>query len=728
MKTEISFFRISNGALAAEKFPVRLKLLNWGDNQSLKGVVRVGPLTLSALANNQKTLGFDRIALDYEHNTVPGTPAFVADKPPNPVVSSVTTGTVTGVATNYDYTYTSTNIIGGSAGDYDYIEYPIGEGWSTSQPWNGETEAPEGAHGYIGPPFWGGHGWICEDGAAGWVGPFGPYGGEWTTPGTQKYQTNIITSGGSEGTAEDHNAILSSTTEIPSSTYQTNITSSIGISGAGVGGEIDYYWEELAGQRTNYTRRAEVAVTEGTSNNYDYTTVSSYTIESTMDHYNRTTSRTNHDRIFVWTAVSNLLAEYMVPWVVDHANHWTSGNDDYKDRYLFNYGWSPSYSNSTWRLYSDIKYPTNFNYFWNWSEINHRNKYEYFKANTNSSAPSWHYPRSYSYYWKYPTEVVGYDWEDWYDWYWCEGFGFSWIWDHPGEITTNYCKYQDQLNYVKYTYTTNYVITENRYTIKYQMFPSNPPLYTVPSFFEVHSNALGNTNWLLSPTYLSETQSITSFDVLSVTNDGVISTWTNYVVTNTMVTRTAVYSNDWAISLWGGSFIQRHKAVDLLLWTTNTAWLESETRWVTTTNITACPGWTTLYVTTNLTAGAYESSIYKGGWIAYNKDYTFKRSRIRAHRKPGGILDGQIDTYLKFGTVISGRYDIDNLGYPFGRYVRVTELTIPAGSMYSDWIGRIDTLPSYPDLEGYSWDHPYGFTIQNTSVSPIFIFQPVFAP
>ena len=88
-------------------------------------------------------------------------------------------------------------------------------------------------------------------------------------------------------------------------------------------------------------------------------------------------------------------------------------------------------------------------------------------------------------------------------------------------------------------------------------------------------------------------------------------------------------------------------------------------------------------------------------------------------------MDGQIDTYLKFGTVIAGRYDLDGLGYPFGSYVRVNELTIPSGSMYSDWLGNLD-FPTFPDYEDFRWKHPHGYTIKNTSVSPIFIFKPEF--
>lgn len=87
MKTELSFYRVSNGALAAEKLPARLKLLSWGENKSRKGPVRVTPLTLSSLPPAQRDSGFDRVALDYEHNTVPGTPAFRADKEPRKVAA-----------------------------------------------------------------------------------------------------------------------------------------------------------------------------------------------------------------------------------------------------------------------------------------------------------------------------------------------------------------------------------------------------------------------------------------------------------------------------------------------------------------------------------------------------------------------------------------------------------------------------------------------------------------
>ena len=87
MKTEICFFKISNNAFAADKLPARLKLLNWGENKTVKGPVRVGDKTLAVFSANQKEAGFDRVALDFEHNTLPGTPAFLAENEPRKVAA-----------------------------------------------------------------------------------------------------------------------------------------------------------------------------------------------------------------------------------------------------------------------------------------------------------------------------------------------------------------------------------------------------------------------------------------------------------------------------------------------------------------------------------------------------------------------------------------------------------------------------------------------------------------
>ena len=73
-------FSIPNGALAAKGLPDRLKILNWGDNKLIDGrVVKVGKNTAKLLPLNQAKLGFDNIALDYEHQTVKGHPNFQKD-------------------------------------------------------------------------------------------------------------------------------------------------------------------------------------------------------------------------------------------------------------------------------------------------------------------------------------------------------------------------------------------------------------------------------------------------------------------------------------------------------------------------------------------------------------------------------------------------------------------------------------------------------------------------
>ena len=70
---------ISNAALAAEELPKRLKLLNWGVNETVKGPVKVGDETVRSLAVNQASQGYDFVALDYNHNSLPGHPNYQKD-------------------------------------------------------------------------------------------------------------------------------------------------------------------------------------------------------------------------------------------------------------------------------------------------------------------------------------------------------------------------------------------------------------------------------------------------------------------------------------------------------------------------------------------------------------------------------------------------------------------------------------------------------------------------
>lgn len=68
----------------AAKLPRRIKILNWGDNPNFYGKrVNVGPLFAKCLA--AATYPFRKVALDFEHNTYPGTAAYKESSEPRPV-------------------------------------------------------------------------------------------------------------------------------------------------------------------------------------------------------------------------------------------------------------------------------------------------------------------------------------------------------------------------------------------------------------------------------------------------------------------------------------------------------------------------------------------------------------------------------------------------------------------------------------------------------------------
>lgn len=69
-------FKISNGALKNETLPRRLKFLAWGDNKSTDGNYRAGDKTGAELSANQKKFGFERVAIDFNHCSVPGTDTY----------------------------------------------------------------------------------------------------------------------------------------------------------------------------------------------------------------------------------------------------------------------------------------------------------------------------------------------------------------------------------------------------------------------------------------------------------------------------------------------------------------------------------------------------------------------------------------------------------------------------------------------------------------------------
>lgn len=60
----------------ATELPRRLKLLNWGRNESTEGVVILDAESVSVFEANQKLIGRSRCPLDFEHNTVPGSEEY----------------------------------------------------------------------------------------------------------------------------------------------------------------------------------------------------------------------------------------------------------------------------------------------------------------------------------------------------------------------------------------------------------------------------------------------------------------------------------------------------------------------------------------------------------------------------------------------------------------------------------------------------------------------------
>lgn len=88
VNARILAYRISNEALAAKELPRRLKFADWGDMAGVKGArIRVNSHTAAVLPARQRTEGWDRIALDYEHNCLRGTPEYERSQEPRAVAA-----------------------------------------------------------------------------------------------------------------------------------------------------------------------------------------------------------------------------------------------------------------------------------------------------------------------------------------------------------------------------------------------------------------------------------------------------------------------------------------------------------------------------------------------------------------------------------------------------------------------------------------------------------------
>ena len=84
---QIVYLRVSNGARAAEKLPARLKIFNWGENATTKGKYLLDEKSAEIIPLNQREHGRTRIALDFEHNTVPGSPEYERTREPRDIAA-----------------------------------------------------------------------------------------------------------------------------------------------------------------------------------------------------------------------------------------------------------------------------------------------------------------------------------------------------------------------------------------------------------------------------------------------------------------------------------------------------------------------------------------------------------------------------------------------------------------------------------------------------------------
>lgn len=497
--------------------------------------------------------------------------------------------------------------------------------------------------------------------------------------------------------------------------------------GAGPLGEIDYYFSEVPGDASNWDRRVLTGTEQGTAGDHDWYTVTTNagtpeaydffsvtTNAGTPVNHNYTTL-TPHDvtnRVYIWEGVPDLLAGYMTPWLVDHIDTGAG----YRSTYMFNRGWSPSYATG-WRLYQQwmsTNYTTNYfilstNFFA--LEYDYKkNTYDYYRNNTNDDATPWHYRREYNTWWKWPTEEIYYQHtvvtQDYYttapiDWW--------------TGITTNYFKWQTRF------YKRPWHLKEQRYRISYPVHPTPPPRWTVADFFAAFPN-------LHTPIHQTERQVLLSTQTITITNtSGSVASWQQNTFTNELVSVPAIDSSAWSGIQWAEVFNEKRAQIEQLNLVTAPAVLEFQHRQLSTTNY-AAPAWSSQPISTGAAGGIYRARIeFNDHDHTPTRPATFVKTAVRARRTiPPVIYDGPIDCYLRFGSELAGRLDIEGIGYPLGPWVKVSELSIPAGQMTSAWLGDITTPPGMDGLDQLSYQHQAAFSIQNTGADPVFIFRPAF--
>jgi hypothetical protein len=75
------------GFEASKGLPEKVLLFKWGQNDTVNGPVLVNEFTAQTLPRMQKAAGFDTVALDFEHNTVPGSREYQRSQEPRSVAA-----------------------------------------------------------------------------------------------------------------------------------------------------------------------------------------------------------------------------------------------------------------------------------------------------------------------------------------------------------------------------------------------------------------------------------------------------------------------------------------------------------------------------------------------------------------------------------------------------------------------------------------------------------------
>ena len=73
---------INNHALKSKKLPDKLKIMNWGKNETNDGDVYITDESLRVFDAYQKRAGRDKsVAIDFDHNSVKGSKEYVPGQP-----------------------------------------------------------------------------------------------------------------------------------------------------------------------------------------------------------------------------------------------------------------------------------------------------------------------------------------------------------------------------------------------------------------------------------------------------------------------------------------------------------------------------------------------------------------------------------------------------------------------------------------------------------------------